>query len=136
MGHAVKVNTSPLPLTEYIATLKRLRDLIAAGRKLDYDDDTTIGAKHMYCTWGLCDDTKDVWPDPQFYTWPDQPDRVAPMHRQNNHTCPFRIAPPSANGCFWSCRIFKSRKQDLPTREQALALYNAKIKEAESWLSK
>lgn len=133
----MKVNSGPLPLSEYIATLKRMRDMIAAGRGLDYDDDTTIGSKHMYCTWGLCDDTKDLYPNPEFYIWPDQPNRIAPMHRQDEHTCPFRQAKPSANGCFWSCMIFqRRRKEPMVTRDRALELYDAKIKEAESWLFK
>lgn len=122
-----------LTLERYIAALKRIRALIASGLPLDYDDDTTTGSKHMYCTWGLCSDTKDAWPDPQDYIWPDQPWRVAPKNRETNHTCPFRQAAPSINGCFWSCMIFKAKKHGLPTREQALALYDAKIKEAESW---
>jgi hypothetical protein len=130
----MKVNSGPLPLSEYIATLKRMRDMIAAGRGLSYEDSTEIGNKHTECSWGLCDDTKDLWPDPQFYIWPDQPNRIAPMHRLDAHTCPFRQAKPSANGCFWSCMIFQSGKRNpLPTRDQALALYDAKIAEAESW---
>jgi hypothetical protein len=120
----------------YLAALIRVRDLIAKGERLVANDSEEIGNKYTECTWGLCSGDKKAWPDPQDYMWPDQPDRVAPKYRTNRQVCPFRRAPPSANGCFWSCMIFKPKGKPVPTREEALALYDAKIKEVQAWISR
>lgn len=120
----------------YLAALIRIRNLIANGLPLDFDDDTTPGAKHMYCDWGLCSDKKDAWPDPQDYQWPDQPDRVTPKHRTDSCLCPLdKRSKHNGNGCFYSCRIFQPKIKNLPTREEVLALYDKKIAETEAMMS-
>lgn len=116
---------------QYLAALCRIRSQISLGLKLVFWDDETPGCKETHCSWGLCSKNKQQWPDAEDHIWPDQfrsQGRVAPLYTRNDQTCPFdmRTRPnKSGDGCFWHCRIFQQKQE--PTREEALALYDAEI---------
>ena len=97
----------------YLDALIRLKTLIESGLPLDYEDSDTIGFKHTWCTWGLCSEVKEMWPEPEMHLWPDQfisRGRVAPLYRQRHHLCPLDIrAKGTGNGCFYTCMVFNSR---------------------------
>lgn len=124
-----------LPLRRYLAVLERLRALIASGIPLGGYDDEGVGCKNTECTWGLCQQDKATWPDPQDYIWPDQPHRIAPLSAPKGCLCPMdtrevpkvlTIGQERDGGCFYSCRFFKNRS-GRPSRERALEFYDARI---------
>lgn len=118
----------------YLEALKRIRKSIADGCPLMFCNSDTIGDKHNECSWGLCSDDPQHWPDPEDHLWPDQfvkNGRVAPKYLKVHQPCPMdrrmQAGNLDINGCFWTCRIFRSKKNPKPTREQALALYDEAI---------
>lgn len=113
----------------YLAALKRMRDLIAAGKALLAIDDETPGNKSTECSWGLCSREQVAWPDAEDHLWPDQflKGRIAPKYRNDPHSCPFSKGNKTT-GCFYDCRIFQARRPaNLPTRAEALRLYDEAI---------
>ncbi len=118
----------------YLAALKRMRDLIASGHRFTSHDDDSPGNKSMACSWGLCSDDKEAWPDATDHLWPDEfiaRGRVAPLYRQKPHMCPFDTREKhTGNGCFYTCLHFK--KGVRPTKEQALELYDRMISKLDS----
>jgi hypothetical protein len=101
---------------EWLAELKRVRALIAGGLKLDFDDNDTPGNKSTECSWGL--------PNPL-------PGII--RYRTHGQFCPLDKRPMTeghADGCFYHCRLFQARPNKgipVPTREEALAFYDAAI---------
>ncbi len=131
---SIKINVlDELPEHRYLAVLKRIRDSIASGRQLSAFDDTSPGNKSMGCSWGLCDETKATWPDAEDHTFPvdfQKHGRCSPLETADNNPCPMDMRESSdGNGCFYSCRVFKNRRKKhlIPTREQALELYDKAI---------
>lgn len=123
-----------LPAERYLLALERMRQRIAGGLPLMAEDSTTIGNKYTDCSWGLCSDDREQWPDAEDHIWPQQFERegrVAPLDIPHVG-CPMDRREPSTkdmNGCFYTCRIFSpERGVPRPTREQALELYDIKIK--------
>lgn len=133
---SIRVNVlRKLPLDHYILALKRIRDLVPS-RPLFAADCTASGAKSTECTWGLCSEEKEAWPDAEDHIWPlefEKAGRVAPLYRKGEHRCPLdrRNGEQSmTNGCFHTCRVFKPKKGDPAlTREFVIRLYNDVIKE-------
>jgi len=110
-----------MSLERHLLALKRIRAIIASGAAKGAVDSDEIGNKYTTCKWGLCNETKEAWPDPEDYIWPDQKDRVAPVQRPRS--CPLRMHDSVTHGCFYQCRAFKTKL----TREEALALYDVEI---------
>lgn len=134
---------------QYHDALRRLRNYIApqpdrgrfTGGELEAWDSDCIGDKDTECSWGLCTGRPEQWP-PETRMWPERPlmhdGRVYGVkYRENGQFCPFdRRAPEGhpmhgmASGCFGRCRIFTRKKgEPRPTREEALALFDATIAE-------
>lgn len=127
---SIKINVlRELPPDRYLAVLTRLRDAILAGRPLDSDDDTTPGNKSTSCSWGLCHESAETWPDAQDHTFPvdfEQRGRISHLHAPG--PCPMDARTVAdGNGCFWTCRVFKARKYGKLTRAEALGLYEEAI---------
>lgn len=129
-----------MPHARYVALLERQRARIEAGLALDYYDDTTPGAKETDCSWGLCSNDKEAWPDPEDHLWPDQfieEGRVAPRYMTQGQLCPFDtdktprghvrdLGDPS--GCFYRCRFFQAKTLGpAPSRKRALELYDERL---------
>lgn len=134
-----------LPPARYLLALKRIRALIAAGEPLVTADSNEIGNKYTHCSWGLCTEDKVIWPDKEDHTWPEDfvsYGRVAPLSTDECHSCPFDWRGPGKagefrNGCFYTCKVFRaSKKHPLPNRDEALRLYDERIKAMEQELSK
>lgn len=133
-----------LPKDRYKAALARLRDLIAEGRSLLYETRMVSDERVIYCSWGLCASDATTWPDAEDHLWPEDFaafKRAAPKWRRDEHQCPMDVRSEdgyaSSRSCFHTCRIFQSlrrqkrrdqRLRQIPTREEALALYDAQIK--------
>jgi len=47
----------------YIKAMERQKARIEKGIKLTFYDDNTSGYKSTECSWGLCSDDKEAWPD-------------------------------------------------------------------------
>lgn len=126
-----------LPQDRYIAALHRQLSRIQTGLKLAAEDSTAPGNKYTECSWGLCSDETQAWPDAQDHLWPDQflsRGRVAPLYRQKEQKCPIdtrSLYDLNPNGCFYTCRIFSRGKNPLPSAEQVVVLYRARIAEVE-----
>ena len=113
---------------------------IAKGLPLSNDDSNALGNKHTHCTWGLCSDQFDAWPDAQDHLWPVDfvmRGRHAPKYTKEHQRCPIdtrAMADKGMNGCFYTCQIFKAPKRKYPSREQVIEMYDNRIKEAEQTL--
>lgn len=111
--------------------LRRKAQAIADGIDLHAEDSTATGEKYTICSWGMCDESAEQWPDRDDHTWPDSFDehqRVAPRSAPGG--CPMDrrtgTADESRWGCFYHCRIFsKELKRD--DRKRVLELYDEAI---------
>lgn len=113
-----------LPDDRYVAALEQLRRLVSGGLELRYYDCDAIGQKETWCTWGLCNNTKEMWPCKEDHLWPysfETEGRVAPLYRKQGQLCPLEVPPDSprivedwqrTSGCFYRCRVFQ--KIDWP----------------------
>ena len=75
-----------------------------------YDEEAT-GHKNTECSWGMCQQNKKLWPDPQDYIWPYETDRVAPLR---SDCCPLDARGPAKEGelrggCFYNCKFFQAQ---------------------------
>ena len=128
---SIRINVlNTLPPERTKLALIRIRDAIAAGRPLNFYDDTTPGNKSMSCSWGLCHDSAETWPDAQDHVFPkdfEKRRRITPL--ESRQLCPMDTRSEAAfNGCFYTCRVFQAtRKSPPPTRAEALALYDEAI---------
>lgn len=126
----------------YQDALRRFRDRIRAGLELFEDDSNEMGNKHTHCSWGLCDDSVEAYPDPNDHIFPtDFPQRLGARNvSDDGMRCPMdRDDRPQDRkngltgcwGCFYRCRVFrpKPRGAAKPTREEALKLYDDLIAE-------
>lgn len=125
-----------LPQDRYLAALGRFRTRIAAGVPLTYEDSDASGDKYSRCSWGLCSDDKEAWPDADDHLWPEQfrkRGRVAPRYRKTTQGCPLdrRVGmedEDNMRGCFHSCRIFNPAEPPLRiSKNVALRLYDEAI---------
>jgi len=126
----------------YLLALKRIRKSIADGGPLQCCNSDVLGDKHNECSWGLCSDDPRHWPDPEDHLWPDKfvkDGRVAPKYLMVHQVCPLdrrmQTGNLDMNGCFWTCRIFRPKKNPTPTREQVLEYYDQAIQRIEGMLT-
>lgn len=124
------MNDIHMPDESYLDALIRIHDIIKNGLRKYGHDDCTIGCKSTECSWGLCMDDKEHWPDPNDYLWPDNPNRVAPKYLTEHQKCPLDMRTNEEHvnqyphGCFYSCMFFKGKQL---SKEQALELYAKQI---------
>lgn len=128
---SIKINVlRKLPQDRYVAVLKRVREAVANGRPLEACDDTTPGNKSTSCSWGLCHDSAETWPDAQDHTFPvdfEKSGRISALSAPGK--CPLdKRDDIGGSGCFWSCRVFQGKRGSRLTREQVLALYDDTIR--------
>jgi len=129
----------------YIAFLKRMREQIRDGLKLHYFDCAVIGAKETHCSWGMCSNNAEAWPEPEDHLWPDQfvtSGRVAPKRAKGGQFCPldrratnYTEGRFSCLGCFYHCLVF-DMETPHPSREKAVRLYIEQIKRFEKLMRK
>ena len=129
-----------LSVERVIAALKRIKKAVHDTLKLDGDDCTMVGMKHTECSWGLCNDTPEMWPDAKDHLWPYEflnTGRSAPLYHGAG-TCPMdkrrywnKQGKPneSVQGCFYSCRFFG--RGPKPKREEYLKMIGERIAELE-----
>ncbi len=124
----------------YVVFLERMVERLKAGLNFSYYNCDEIGAKEFYCSWGKCSRDAEAWPDAEDHLWPDEfikRGRVAPKYNTLRNFCPFdrRVSDHfsgkpeiarSPDGCFYRCMIFCA-KGSLPTRKEAILLYEAQI---------
>lgn len=128
---SIKINVlNKMPNDRLLLALKRIRKAIANGRPLQAYDDTTPGNKSTSCSWGLCHESAETWPDAQDHTFPvsfERDKRISTL--PTGHNCPLDFDPAYKNGgCFWTCRVFQANKQrPRPTKNEALKLYDEAI---------
>lgn len=115
------------------------RSRIWAGLKFVAWDDTTIGDKDTYASWGMCSDNIEAYPTPDYWeygeltrpnTW--DPNRIRVIERGKKHFCPFdrrltnegdpqfvKYNPNAGSGCFHECLIFK---EQITSNDRAKAI--------------
>lgn len=145
------VDKRPIYFTpaEYLATLKRQRDLVAReGYEFFEYDDTTPGNKHTECSHGLCSRNPELWPDPEMHLWPEEftlRTRIAPKYFAKGQFCPFDerayyardgmahldvpmdaayLTTIDTLGCFYHCLVFKHRIGGATLTDIAPKLYD------------
>jgi hypothetical protein len=139
---------------DYLDILRERRKKIADGLPFDAWDSVQVGNKDFSCSWGICSNDPTLFPKPRHHTWPlsyIEENRSAHIGIPNK--CPLDPRPDRGQpkkldddddlselqGCFWKCRIFQGREgrqvEKSPlTREEVLALYDAKIELVESMI--
>jgi len=95
--------------------LRRMRERIAAGLELDAWDCTAIGNKDTHCSWGMCSNDIEQWPDKDDHAWPvqfEERQRVAPRTPPGGCPLDTRTGTPEESrwGCFYHCRVFRYRE--------------------------
>jgi hypothetical protein len=88
-----------------------MRARIADGLDFVAWDDTTPGNKDTHCSWGMCSNDVEQWPDADDHTFPDDFEgyqRVAPRDAPGG--CPLDRRTGTEDeqrwGCFYRCRVF------------------------------
>lgn len=120
---------------EWLAALKRARELIAAGLPFDAFDCDETGDKSTEASWGMCSESLDLWPSFDLHMWPvefiTQGRRAHRSSAGGVQRCPFDRDPsPPPYGCFYRCQIFSPpRRGSRPTRDEAIAAYDREIAE-------
>lgn len=120
---------------------------------LKSENSDICGDKWSEVTWGLC--LREhlgeqvmglLYPTPEMHHWPDQyvvDGRIAPLDMPKSVSCPLDMrnkdfnkvglkanaGGPSMTGCFYYCSVFQNRhhKDRIPTREQAIQLYELSL---------
>ena len=123
---------SELTIEQNIQVLKNLRKYILENDVKCYDSDT-VGDKYTECTWGMCNNRKEVWDKPEYHTWPQdfiENERIAPISTQIR--CHFDNGDPNdpewLHGCFYRCKAFLQR---VPSRKETLDMIDKIIEEYE-----
>lgn len=111
---------------QYILQLERFRKRIAEGAPLETADSEEIGDKFTLCSWGLCDDSAEMWPEKELHHWPHSfltEGRTAPLRVGHGQKCPMdkRETGDRSFSCFFHCRVFQGPK---PDQQEALRLYD------------
>lgn len=131
----VQINVfDSLPYERYVLAVQRILDRIQNGYPLKLDDSNYEGDKYTSCSWGLCYESIDQWPDAEDHTFPisfEQDGRLSPLRCGEGQKCPMdrrTIEEKKAtfNGCFWTCRAFNPGKDKL-TADEAIQLCNEVI---------
>lgn len=113
----------------YIIALKRIREQIKNRSKLQYEDSDSIGDKYTTCSWGMCSMYKEQWPDKEDRIRTFNSGLIDAKQQDTNQNCPMDSKQEGAIwGCFYRCRIFQNLGK-LPSREEAIRLYDITIKE-------
>jgi hypothetical protein len=100
---------------EFLFLLKTKREQIQAGLEFDFYDCTDWGNKSVTCSWGISQN--------------DAQEHKLANYTGDNHHCPLR-QKIEASGCFWSCRVYKRKKDQAQiTREECLELFDKRIAE-------
>lgn len=119
-----------LTAARFVAALERFRAHIAEGAPLNADDSDEIGNKYTDCSWGMCSLSPLHWPvEDRLRTLPNGHVHVKEL--PEGALCPLdRRTAATGMGCFWTCRVFQpERRAKVPSREQALALYDKRLEE-------
>ena len=130
---SIKINVlKTLPKARYKLVLERIRNAIAKGRSLQAYGDCTPGCKSTSCSWGLCHESAETWPDAEDHIFPvdfQKYKRISHLRLANAHKCPLDLREEKTmSGCFWTCRVFSAKKgQPRLQKEEALALYDAAL---------
>lgn len=124
---------------EFLAALRRMRDRIADGIELVAVDSEEIGNKYTHCSWGMCSEDREQWPDRELHIFKEDFDsygRISTKNRLPWQPCPFdkrkRELVRDGNiysldsGCFWTCMIFQGATGAVSV-ELALTLYDEAI---------
>ena len=124
---------------QYKQVLHRLLHQVKT-KELEYENSDYTGDKYNHCNWGLCTDSKAIYPTNDLHTFPldfDIDGRQSPLSSPTNVQCPMRkmkynndgeLVNDSDNmsGCFYQCRVFNHRIE-TPTRDQAITLIETEI---------
>lgn len=112
-----------LPNERYIAALERIKQIIVGGEPFKFYDEPD-------CTWGLCSESKQAWPDAADHIFPVDFEQRGRMSMLDHGLCPLDTrTKQSMNGCYYSCRAKNHQKKPI-TREQVIEWYDQTITRA------
>lgn len=133
---SIQINVlNVLPRERYLLALERIKAAIEAGRELRAFSDEPS------CSWGLCHESAETWPDAQDHIFPvdfERKGRMSQLDPKRADKCPMdNRTKADLSGCFHYCAIFKAKRGAPPmTKEVALARYDAAIQLAKERLAK
>jgi hypothetical protein len=121
-----------LTIEQNIQVLKNLRKFILENDPECYNSDV-VGDNCNECSWGMCNERKEVWDKPEYHSWPyefETKDRIAPL--DNPIRCHFDKGDPNdpewTHGCFYRCIAFM---KGVPSREETIAMIDRIIQKHE-----
>lgn len=132
--HAFCNEENKMSKSDYVLTLKRLKEIVNTRKLAGYDDNSLLGDKSTECTWGLCSSQPELWPDPRLHIWPYSflnRGRVAPIDLPSfDCKCPFDPREENdGQGCFWKCEFFRGKKR--PSKKDHIHAINELIEKHE-----
>jgi len=139
---------------QYLDLLKKVRKDLEGLREVFADDCTITGMKHTISDVGLCAgvETESGWAKDKYTIretamWPKDFDKIGKVkwpypqqftmkYRQDWHRCPLdRRENPNVNGCFYTCMIFKLKKDEkVLSINEIKKLYDNQIAKVEAKL--
>ena len=131
----IRVNRSErMTERQTILVLKNLRKIITTY-PIEGDDCNITGMKNTTCTWGLCTESPEIYPDPLTHIWPfdflAKEKRVEPLPPAIGFRCPLdRRSTGDLNGCFYCCAFFNS-KPSKAFRQEIVAEIDRQLVDAE-----
>ena len=122
-----------LTIEQNIQVLKNLRKYILEHDVECWNSDI-VGDKGNECTWGMCNNRKEVWDKPEYHIWPyefTENGRIAPI--DNKIRCHFDNGDPNdpewLHGCFYRCIAYM---RGVPSREETISMIDKIIAEYEA----
>ena len=132
---------------QYLDLMRRIRVDLNNIDNIEFDDCTIIGMKHTISNVGLCagEETKAGWAKDKYVTretamWQKDFDKIGKVkweypqqftmkYRGDKHRCPLDRRPNGgANGCFFTCMLFKPKPKESITLEKIKRLYDKQIR--------
>jgi hypothetical protein len=111
--------------------LRRMRSRIGRTEFVAWDD-TAIGSKDTHCSWGMCSNDTEQWPDKDDHIFPDDFEargRITPRYAVGG--CPLDTRTGTdledVGGCFYACRVFERRDIGKKDRDEVIRLYDQVI---------
>ena len=123
-----------LPRDRYVLALKRIKKLIEDGVPYSYNHEPE-------CSWGLCNESKEAWPDAQDHIFPIDFEQRGRISVLDHDRCPLDARQATSpdqdddlNGCYHSCRC--KSKGFVPDRGKVVLMYDLRIRQYENEGSK
>jgi len=116
--------------------LRRMLGRIKEGLRFEAWDSDEVGAKDTHCSWGMCSNDIEQWPEADDHIFPDdfeERQRVVPRDAPGGCPLDRRTGTDEEDrwGCFYHCRVFQGHIDEKFVGDVVL-LYNRIIEAREN----